>query len=126
MNKFLLLLALFSSIGTIYAHKRTTMQGCPPQAMEKKYGDKGKTNVETKKNAIGGAVRCCGEDWKVSGRAPWICVSPKSCNEYVTYEKAEEICKGLGKELCTKQQMTIGGCCGTGCKFDSKATWIRN
>ena len=146
MNK-LLLLVLFSSISTIYAanaptyaapgvqqkqkpillrHKRTTMQGCTPQVLEEIHGDAGETNVETNENAKEGAVRCCGKDYKVIGRAPWICVSPKSCDENVTYEKAKEICEGLSKELCTKQQMTIGTCCRTGCGFDTKATWVRN
>ena len=129
MNKFLLLLVLFSSIATTYAYfggapgmftmkqtekassspKHTTVQGCPPQ----KYSPYGTAN----ENAKEGAVRCCGKDG--------ICVSPESCDEKVTYEKAKAICEGLSKELCTKQQMTLGRCCRTGCGFDLKATWVQ-
>merc|ERR1712061_89812 len=71
-------------------------------------------------------VRCCG----IGKNGEFECVTPKnsegSCpkSEAKSYGQAQKLCKMLGKELCTKEQLDNGLCCGTGCGFDGTGVWI--
>ena len=74
-------------------------------------------------------VRCCG----IGQNGEFECVTPEkkvkgSCpkREAKSYGDARKICKKLGKDLCTKEQLENGLCCGTGCGFDLKGIWIKD
>ena len=63
------------------------------------------------------AVRCCNAkgdfcDSDIGG----------PCHGIKTYENAQKICFDHGLRLCHKHELQ--NCCGTGCEYDSKTTWI--
>lgn len=78
------------------------------------------------------AVRCCrsvgtclqcrskNEDGK--------CIAGTGSNVGMTRRDAQQACRDIGDgwNLCTKEQLDTGKCCGTGCNYDNHYTWIQS
>merc|ERR1712136_378611 len=61
-------------------------------------------------------VRCCGAD---------KCVTRADCDgeSGMTYSEAEAICDREGLNVCTKEELMSGMCCGKGGNCDNNQVW---
>eukprot|EP01060_Flectonema_neradi_P021717 TRINITY_DN295_c0_g1_i3.p1 TRINITY_DN295_c0_g1~~TRINITY_DN295_c0_g1_i3.p1 ORF type:complete len:341 (+),score=64.87 TRINITY_DN295_c0_g1_i3:68-1090(+) len=77
-------------------------------------------NVVAEGEAEVGAVRCCSKNGKacISRVNSDICLGHSE-----TFEAAVEICKEMGRRLCTRSELRSGICCKTGCDYDMLSTW---
>ena len=44
-------------------------------------------------------------------------------NEMVTLAVAQARCAGMGRRLCTAEELKGNKCCNTGCNYDDELTW---
>ena len=62
-------------------------------------------------------VRCCSNDGS-------ICETPGNCPaDNMSFDDAAQECAGLGKRLCTKDELVAEICCGTGGMCNLYEVW---
>eukprot|EP00929_Paragymnodinium_shiwhaense_P083388 TRINITY_DN44406_c0_g1_i1.p1 TRINITY_DN44406_c0_g1~~TRINITY_DN44406_c0_g1_i1.p1 ORF type:complete len:391 (-),score=56.98 TRINITY_DN44406_c0_g1_i1:409-1581(-) len=85
------------------------VDGCPRTGVLKKPKPMSRTELAH--------VRCCSLDGT-------DCLSKHSaCRARGTFEDAEELCKSLGRRLCSQAELESNLCCGTGCGMDNELVW---
>jgi len=42
------------------------------------------------------------------------------------FQDAADICDSFGKRLCSRTEIDLKYCCGTGCSYDSTFVWVAN
>ena len=70
-------------------------------------------------NSFLAGVRCCVKD-----STGVSCITDLSCDtDKMSYDDAVAHCKGLGRRLCTKDELLDDICCETGGGCDTSAVW---